>query len=684
MFRFFRKSVMRWLVTFFLMGAWGAIISVASLAFYYSKSSLTESSFKQVSMVNRIRASQVLNYLEEQKRDMAMLSTCRDTTWALERFDTHHDMGDRKPDESADMMSGGYNDIHEEIHKKIDPFFKGYLENHQYENIYLICKEHGHIMYATEEGDGEGTNLTTGPYKNSALAKLRTEIVNRKDIVLSDFTEQASSGRITAFIGAPVFDGQKAVSGIIAAQIDMEYIENIIQKTKNHGWGGETYFVGNDLLLRTHTASDTGMIPLEHKVDIPAVRKALNGENGVGIMRSYQGKKKALVAYAAMNLKRKLGTDFEWAVISEIKRSEAFAPIISLEYQLLYLGLILSVSACVAGYLLSKSITGPLQRLCAKVTMMADGDLTVNIEPGTRIDEIGTLIDAFYYMLGTLRNQTREIKEGSGTIGSSISQLTSTATQLAASFSEINSSVTEITTTVEEVRQTAYVASEKAESVAKDAENAARVAEAGEKATEDAVDGMSRIKEEMEYIAESIVKLSDQTRSIGEIINAVNDLADQSNLLSVNAAIEAAKVGEHGKGFAVVAQEVKSLADQSKEATNQIRNILGDIQKATAAAVMATERGSKAVEKGVHLSGQAGGSINMLSEGVNESLHAAVQIAASSQQQLVGMDQLVLAMGSIEDAIRQNADGARQLEKEVGNLDELGRNLEQLVLMFKA
>ncbi len=110
---------------------------------------------------------------------------------------------------------------------------------------------------------------------------------------------------------------------------------------------------------------------------------------------------------------------------------------------------------------------------------------------------------------------------------------------------------------------------------------------------------MKRIQTHMDSIAASIVRLSDQSQAIGEIIASVNDLAEQSNLLAVNAAIEAAKAGEQGKGFAVVAQEVRSLAEQSKQATAQVRNILGDIQKATSAAVMATEQGSKAVEAGV-------------------------------------------------------------------------------------
>jgi methyl-accepting chemotaxis protein len=176
-----------------------------------------------------------------------------------------------------------------------------------------------------------------------------------------------------------------------------------------------------------------------------------------------------------------------------------------------------------------------------------------------------------------------------------------------------------------------------------------------------------------------MMRLSEQTQTIGQIIATVEDLAAQSNLLAVNAAIEAAKAGEQGKGFAVVAQEVKSLAEQSRQATERVRTILGDIQKATTAAVMAAEQGGKAVEAGVQQTEVAGESIGLLAGSVAEAAQAATQIAASSQQQLVGMDQVAGAMENIKLASTQNVASARQLETSARNLNELGQRLRQLV-----
>ncbi|MDO8706310.1 MAG: methyl-accepting chemotaxis protein, partial [Sulfuricaulis sp.] len=179
--------------------------------------------------------------------------------------------------------------------------------------------------------------------------------------------------------------------------------------------------------------------------------------------------------------------------------------------------------------------------------------------------------------------------------------------------------------------------------------------------------------------AESIVRLSEQSQAIGEIIATVNDLAEQSNLLAVNAAIEANKAGEQGKGFAVVAQEVKSLAEQSKQATAQVRTILGDIQKATSTAVLATEQGNKAVEAGVKQTTETGESIRLLADSIAEAAQAATQIAASSQQQMVGMDQVALAMENIKQASVQNVAGTKQAEAAAQNLHELGQKLNDLI-----
>ena len=278
-----------------------------------------------------------------------------------------------------------------------------------------------------------------------------------------------------------------------------------------------------------------------------------------------------------------------------------------------------------------------------------------------------------------LTDVLKEVQEAANVLSASASEIFAVTTQLAAGATETATAVSQTTTTVEEVRQTMQVSAQKAESVSENAQRSIKTAQSGKKAVDDLINGIRHIQERVESIAESMVKLSEQGQSISEIITTVNDIADQSNLLAVNAAIEAAKAGEQGKGFAVVASEIKSLAEQSKQATARVRTILGDIQKGTSSAVMATEQGSKAVESSTEQSNTAGESIKILADSVTEAAQAATQITIANRQQTAGIDQVAGAMENIKQTSAQNAASTRQVETAAQNLHELAQKLTKVL-----
>lgn len=284
-------------------------------------------------------------------------------------------------------------------------------------------------------------------------------------------------------------------------------------------------------------------------------------------------------------------------------------------------------------------------------------------------------------VLSTLvtRAINRQLRETIAQLTASSAEILATTTQVASGAVETATAVSQTTTTVEEVKQTVQISSQKAKLVSDMAQETAQVSKSGQQAVHALIEGIGHIRAQTHATAESIVRLNEQSQAIGEIIATVNDLAEQSNLLAVNAAIEAAKAGEQGKGFAVVAQEVKTLAAQSRQATAQVRAILSDIRKATSQAVMATDLNGKAVEDGARQSGTAGSAIQTLSDNIEKAAQAAMQIAASSQQQLAGMDQVAIAMENIKQASTQNMAGTRQAEVAARNLHEIGVQLRLLV-----
>jgi len=163
----------------------------------------------------------------------------------------------------------------------------------------------------------------------------------------------------------------------------------------------------------------------------------------------------------------------------------------------------------------------------------------------------------------------------------------------------------------------------------------------------------------------------------------VTELADQSNLLALNAAIEAARAGEQGKSFAVVAQHVRDLAERSKTATRQVGAILGDIQRSTNAAVLVTEEGSKGVDVGSRLAGQAGQVIHRIAAEVETGVQSNMQIAAAAQQQTAGMTQIGQAMTAIQQATVQALASTRQAERTAQDLHALAQSLQQAIAVYR-
>jgi methyl-accepting chemotaxis protein len=286
-------------------------------------------------------------------------------------------------------------------------------------------------------------------------------------------------------------------------------------------------------------------------------------------------------------------------------------------------------------------------------------------------------------MVENLAEMAAQIRDTAAAITPAVNDFQALASQQSATFTEQNAAITQTAATVEQVRATAMQTSERAHHVMESSQESLNVSHAGESSVKDSITEMRLIRERVESIAENILRLSEQTQQIGEIIDAVNALADQSRLLALNASIEAARAGEEGKGFAVVAMEVRQLAEESSEATARIRDILQEIQQSTNTAVMVTEEGSKGAESGQAQVERTGEAIRELAAVIEQSAQAAIQIASSANQQTTGIDQLVEAMSHIRAASHETTSSAKQAEQSARDLATLAKQLEQLASRYQ-
>lgn len=318
--------------------------------------------------------------------------------------------------------------------------------------------------------------------------------------------------------------------------------------------------------------------------------------------------------------------------------------------------------------------------MAAAANAIAEGDLSQDVRPQSERDVLG---GAFQRMLANLRELVAELQHGSSNLASASSEILAAASQQASGATEQSAAIAETTATVAQVKTSAEHSVQMAEAVADASRQANEVANEGVAALSHATAGMNGIRQKVQLIAENMLALSEQSQQIGEIITTVSDLADQSNMLALNAAIEASRAGEHGRGFAVVAQEIRNLAEQSKAATAQVRTILSDIQRATNAAVMATEQGTSGADTGAVLIEQASHTIDEISSVVQHGAQLAAQIAASVRQHSIGMEQIAEAMSNINEATAQSLMATTDTQHSAQNLTELAGRLKQVVTQYQ-
>ena len=320
------------------------------------------------------------------------------------------------------------------------------------------------------------------------------------------------------------------------------------------------------------------------------------------------------------------------------------------------------------------------QNLASAAQAITQRDLTQNINPASEKDTLGL---AFAEMNQNLRELLQTLQQGTVSLSSALGQMLQSSQAQAGSVQQQFAAIAQTSATVDEVQTTTEQALEYAVQTREAALGISRVVEMGVEATAKANQSMADIKFRVGDIAENILALSEQTQAIGEIIATVAKLADQSNLLALNAAIEAARAGEHGKGFSVVALEIRTLSEQSKFATLQVRDLLSEIQRATNNAVMTTEQGIKVADAGVDSIDRVSETIMQLSSAIENAAQNAYLISASVQQHSVGMQQISSAMQSLRSNAEKTLETSSQSKSAAEELSSLATRLKTLTESYK-
>ncbi len=345
-------------------------------------------------------------------------------------------------------------------------------------------------------------------------------------------------------------------------------------------------------------------------------------------------------------------------------------------------GLVILVMVSITAVFIQRSITVPLDVFMTFVGRVGEGDLTQRAKI-PRTDELGKLAESLDGMVDGLKEVAAQTRLANADLNIAAAEILASTQQQAAGASAQAAAIQQTTTTMEEVTQSGVQISDRAREVAASAEATSAISRAGLQAVENTSRSIETIREQAEAMAENVVSLSEKTAAIGQLISTVNDIAEESHLLALNAAIEAAAAGEHGRSFSVIASEVKNLADQSRQATVQVRSILGDIQKGINTSVMLTEEAVKRVDVGKREADVADSTIREMTQSIQQSVQAFQQIVAGSNQQQIGFRQVMQAVRDIGRASQQTAASTSQQEKAAVNLTTLARQLQKAVDRYR-
>ncbi|KQW31586.1 hypothetical protein ASE36_04930 [Rhizobium sp. Root274] len=621
-------------------------------------------------------------------------------------------------------------DNYDRAHRQGHTTFLKHKEAQGYYDIFLIDAE-GNVVYTVMKETDFGTNLNTGPYKDTGLAKVFQKVIQSDDpnvFANSDFESYApSSGAPASFVAVPIIMNDRKV-GVLAYQLPNDQINAIFSNTRGLGKSGETVLVDSAGLLVSDSTRTPDYDTLKVSINSPMLQVAQSSGEATGTIEGYRG----ISSFAAI-VPLQFG-DVRWSVIALIGEEEVWAQVVSAGLKSVGFGIVLILAGSLVGVLFSRSLTRPISELVGSMGRLANGDTNIDLKGLERSDEIGDMVRSVAVFRQAeidkrdleSENETRrsateterrqreaeraaaqaELTEAIDVLGSALQRLANgdlTATiqkpltgnldrlrlDFNASLERLSGTVSAVHGNVAEInRKSSAVSSSTADLSHRTEQQAAALVEtsAAIRQIMDAIRQSSERAENASRLAleartnsdrsgeivggavDAMQRIENASSEISKIINVIDEIAFQTNLLALNAGVEAARAGEAGKGFAVVAQEVRELAQRSATAAKDIKALI-------------TKSGEE-VANGVGLVRQTGTVLSSIAGQVVQIGDHIHSIASTSKQQSASLNEINAAVGRMEDVTQHNARAAEQTNAEMAGLTRDAEMLSSLVGQF--
>lgn len=668
------KISTKMLVTFLLISLVPLVI-VSMLSLNRASDSLETAAKNQLLSMMNMKKENIEQYFRERQADINILSQLTEVRQGILDF-------------SEVVQENGYDSqAYQQVEAEYHRLFQDYIERYQYYDLFFIDMD-GEIVYTVEKEADFGTNLVTGPYRDSGLGQAFHGAKDGYTIVDYDYYEP--SNEPAAFIAIPVENNVGNQIGVVALQISDSAINEVMNDATGLGETGETYLVGADLLLRSDSRfieDSLGVV----EVDTVATRDVFSGHSDVQLIKDYRGQD-VLSSYSSLEIE-----GLQWAVIAEIDEAEALAVVHSLQTLIIIITVVSIFIIIFISIFFSKSITKPIEVLKKELTALAEngGDLTQRIHVDSK-DEIGQLADATNRFLKNVRGIMKKVLETSEHVASSSEQLNSSSDETSRATNQVATAIQEIAQGADVQVQSSEETADAMEAISKGiqrvAETSATIAESsnvmiekardGQNAIDSATKQMSRINESTDETTSVIQLLQTDSKEIGEIIQLITDISEQTNLLALNAAIEAARAGEAGKGFAVVADEIRKLADQTGSSATNIHDLINRMQGNTDEAVKAMSESKQDVDGGITLIDEVGTAFADILKQIEQVSLQIEDMTAVSEEMSASTEEVTASVEEVANTAKSSSSHSQQVaaasEEQLAAMEEVSMSASHL------
>ncbi|NRB68977.1 MAG: methyl-accepting chemotaxis protein [Vibrio sp.] len=615
--------------------------------------------------------------------------------------------------EKHKMMVDSLGTEYDQVHSKYHPSIKGFLEEFGYYDIFLV-DTNGNVVYSVFKELDYATNLNSGPYAGSGIANAFKNALGKSatQYHLEDFAPYFPSYEAAAsFISTPIKLDNQTI-GVLIFQMPVDKINSIMTFDENWryaglGNSGETYLVGPDSLLRSESrflleepelyfeelkalgVSQGVMEQIQGKssaigrqsVDTASVKAALRGQSGSEVIEDYRGIE-VLSAYSPLD-----AAGLQWAIVTEIDKAEAFADLDALVQTKIVTVLTSSIVGVIAAvcvsYFLGNSIAKPIRVASEKIQRISrENDLTERLTVEGK-DEMTDLSVSLNSLFSHLQDIIRKFAEATENLNHNTHSMTGNMNSARDAVQDQNRRTESVATAVNQMSASISEVAQFASRAAEFVKNANDKGSEGVGVGRDLGNEISRLNEEMKTAVEAIGRLHNESNSIAEVLDVIQGIAEQTNLLALNAAIEAARAGEQGRGFAVVADEVRSLAGRTQSSTEEIREKIEALQRETNEVSNSIENANGTVLQGVDTCEQNAGMLEQIVTMLNDLNEMNIQIAAATEEQKAVTDEISGSITSIADASSAVSSQVSDVDHVLQGLSSQAEQLNEAVSQFK-